>query len=162
MKDAFQHIIEQYRASIFKICLGYAATPTEAEDLLQEALINIWKGLKSFRQEAQLKTWIYRVTVNTCLLSLRKKRIQTTDLSTVQESHFAKHASSEQKEALEQLHQYIQVLPEKDRVIILLYLEELSHQEIAEVVGISANNVGVRISRVKKRLRGLLRQGFGG
>ncbi len=154
MKHSLEHIIQQYKTSIFKICLGYAATQAEAEDLLQETFINIWKGLARFREEAKLKTWIYRVTVNTCLVSLRKKRIPTTALTTLQEIHLSSYSSSpENSEALELLHQHIQALPEKDRVIILLYLEALSHKEIAQVIGISANHVGVRISRIKQRLR---------
>ena len=153
MKYSIEQISQQYRASIYKICLGYAKDGQEAEDLLQETLVNIWKGLDSFKSAANIKTWIYRITVNTCLLSLRKKKVRTISLDQVQESKFViRPFSGELNEDFARLHRFIQQLPEKDRIIILLYLEELSHKEIAKVVGITANNVGVRINRIKKIL----------
>lgn len=149
MKDNFDEIVEKYKASIFHICLGYTKTKQDAEDLFQESLINIWRGLRSFRNEATVYTWIYRVTVNTCLSSMRKKRIPTIAITDKNDIPQTEHPSSE---SFLILHQMIQQLPEKDKLIILLYLEELSYKDIASVLGISVSNVGVRINRIKQKL----------
>ena len=154
MSDSINQIIETYKGSIFKICLGYSKCTQDAEDLLQETMINVWKGLSTFKHEASLKTWVYRVTVNTCLLRLRKKSILTADIEGVREAHCLSNTSYfENDDQLAWLHQAIQELPEKNRIVILLYLEGLSHREIAEIIGLTANNVGARINRIKKHLK---------
>lgn len=153
MKRSIEHIIQEYNASLFKICLGYSHSFQDAEDLLQDVFINIWKGLESFREDANIKTWLYRVTVNTCLLTLRKKSIKTISVDNINQSWISviPHSNSE-KESFELLHQLIQKLPHKEKSIILLYLEGLTHQDIANVVGISSNYVGVKINRIKQKL----------
>ena len=159
MQYSIDHIINTYRTSIFKICLGYSKTVQDAEDLLQETLINIWKGLKSFRNESNIKTWIYRITVNTCLLSLRKKSLNTTTLDRLSEAAYSTGSDIyPQDDAFLKLHRLINQLPEKDKIVILLYLEELSYHEIAEIIGITANNVGVRINRIKRKISNKFKQ----
>ena len=154
MENKIDHIIKTYRSSICKICLGYAPTLEDAEDLLQESLINIWKGLATFRKEATLKTWVYRITVNTCLLSLRKKRVKTVELDPITLNRLSSGHTSPamHNEQFQKLHRLIQQLSEKDKLIILLYLEEVSQQDIAQIIGLTASNVGVRIHRIKKQL----------
>lgn len=153
MEHSIAHIIDQYGKSIFKICLGYVKSVEDAEDVVQEVYINIWKGLKTFRQEANIRTWIYRITVNTCLLRLRKKSIQTVALDSIEYSlPLQQNDKIQFEESFLLLHKYIQQLDEKERVIALLYLEGLSHKEIAKVVGITPNYVGVKINRIKNFL----------
>jgi RNA polymerase sigma factor, sigma-70 family len=153
MSLSIENIIQKHSPSLFKICLGYSKSVEEAEDTLQEVLINVWKGLARFREDSNIKTWLYRITVNTCLLKLRKKTIKTISLTELDDSWFSfETPSNAQQESFEQLHQFIQGLPVKDKSIILLYLEELSHQEIASIVGITPNYVGVKINRIKQTL----------
>lgn len=154
MKGSIEHIIQEYSASLFKICLGYSDSFEDAEDLLQEVFVNVWKGLESFREEANIKTWLYRVTVNTCLLKMRKKSIKTISVDNISQSWISVHPQKEESrsDSFELLHQYIQKLAHKEKSIILLYLEGLTHQDIANVVGISPNYVGVKISRIKQNL----------
>ena len=152
MKQSIDHIINKYKASIFKICLGYSKSTQDAEDLLQEVYINVWKGLKSFRNEANIKTWLYRVTVNTCLLTLRKKSIDTVSLNKIDEALLSSSEKDSEEGTFQKLHDLIQELPKNERVIILLYLEDLTHKEIANIVGIKPNYVGVKINRIKKIL----------
>jgi len=151
MKRSIEEIIQKYSASLFKICLGYSISFQDAEDLLQDVFINVWKGLDSFKNESNIKTWLYRVTVNTCLLNLRKKSVQTISLDNIDYSWISYNTQDfKQDESFEILHRLIQNLPAKDKSIILLYLEGLTHQDIANIVGISSNYVGVKINRIKK------------
>lgn len=153
MKQNIEHIIHEYSTSLFKICLGYSNSFEDAQDLLQEVFINVWKGLDSFREEANIKTWLYRITVNTCLISLRKKSIKTISIDNMDYDWISYNPlNNNQSESFEILHQLIQDLPHKDKSIILLYLEGLSHQEIANIVGITPNYVGVKINRIKLNL----------
>ena len=117
MKPTINHIIAEYRYSIFKICLGYSKNVQDAEDLLQETLVNIWRGLESFRNESNIRTWIYRITTNTCLISLCKKSVKMVALEKVSE---ARYSFYEEPKGLDDsflaLHRSIQELPEKGKV----------------------------------------------
>lgn len=153
MKTDIEHIIDKYSSSLFKICLGYSNSIEDAQDLLQEVYINIWKGLDSFKGDSSIKTWLYRITVNTCLLKLRKRTIKTISLDGMDYTWISYNpANNQHADSFEILHQLIQGLTHKDKSIILLYLEGLSHQEIANVVGITPNYVGVKINRIKMNL----------
>lgn len=153
MQKEIQHIIEAHQAKIFKTCLGYTGNAEEAKDLVQEVCINLWLGLAKFKKEAAISTWIYRITVNTCLMYKRKKKIDTLDLSIVQEKNIVSNKSIDDSESdIKLLQQFIAELPEKDRIIMILYLENLSYEAIAEVTGISTNYIGVKINRSKKTL----------
>jgi len=153
VKPSIEQIIKDYSSSLFKICLGYSRTYEEAQDLLQDVFVSIWKGLESFREESHIKTWLYRVTVNTCLLRLRKKSIKTIPLDSIDKSWISNDQNAnKQSNAFDILHQLIQKLPSKDKSIILLYLEGLTHKDIANIIGITDNYVGVKINRIKQHL----------
>jgi RNA polymerase sigma-70 factor (ECF subfamily) len=147
MKRDIEIIISEYGNSLFKICFGYGKSKEEAEDLLQEVYINIWRGLPTFRKESSLKTWVYRIAINTCLLSTRKKKIQTSCLHESVLSYSAE--SNPESDYFEELHEAINQLKEPEKSIILLYLDGFSHKEISDVIGISSNYVGVKINRTK-------------
>ncbi|MEN0004888.1 MAG: sigma-70 family RNA polymerase sigma factor [Bacteroidota bacterium] len=154
MNQDIQQIIQQHKDKIFKTCLGFTNSREDAKDLVQEVLINIWLGLQKFRGEAQLSTWIYRVTVNTCLMHKRKKKVATAPLPDRDLEARESNAPEEtDQKKLHLLRQFLQELPERDRLLMILYLENLTYQEIAEVIGLKANNVGVRINRIKTRLK---------
>jgi len=152
MKPEIRHIIETHQEKIFKTCLGFTGNSEEAKDLVQEVCIHLWQGLEKFRKEANISTWIYRVTVNTCLMYQRKRKIDTVALTTIKEMPTKKQEASTVDEEVKLLQQFIVALPEKERIIIILYLENLSYDEIAEVTGISSNYIGVKINRIKKLL----------
>ena len=148
-----QSIIHTYKDNIFKTCLGFTGNVEEANDLVQEVCINLWRDLDSFQQNAQISTWIYRVTVNTCLMHKRKKRLEVVPLKTAT-SPIA--VQTEQKVTNESdlllLRKFIADLPEKERVLMLLYLENLSYDEMASITGLTSNYIGVKINRIKKSL----------
>lgn len=155
MKPEIQQIINQYQAKIYRTCLGFVGDEEETKDVLQEVWINIWKGLNTFRGDAQLSTWIYRITVNTCLIHIRtQKRSPETTSQEVPET--ATETAENQEEITAKqvalLRNFLNELPEKDRLIMILYLEESSYQQISEVLGISINYVGVKINRIKKSI----------
>lgn len=153
MRKEIQHIIEVHQDKIYKTCLGFTGNSEEAKDLVQEVCIHLWQGLAKFREEANISTWVYRVTVNTCLMYQRKRKINTVDLASIQEPKTdTVKIIDPSEQQLKLLQHFITQLPEKERIIIILYLENLSYDEIAEVTGISSNYIGVKINRIKKLL----------
>ena len=153
MNQDIKHIIQQHQDKIYKTCLGFTGNSEEAKDLLQEVCINLWLGLEKFNQQSTISTWIYRITINTCLMYKRKKRIDTVGLLTIQERPIEQDSSNDKSATdLKLLQQFISELLEKERIIIILYLENLSYEEIAEVTGMTINYIGVKINRIKKLL----------
>ena len=126
----------------------------EVNDLFQETLINMWKGIGSFREESKVSTWIYRVALNTCLLQERKKKkeVKKVPLSMVVNFYEDNDANSTQ---VRQLHQRIGRLGLVDRALVMMWLEGMSYDEIGAVMGISPQNVGVKLFRIKEQLKKL-------
>ena len=155
MKPEIQQIIAQHQAKVYRTCLGFVGDEEEVKDVLQEVWINIWKGLKTFRSDAQLSTWIYRITVNTSLLHIRAQKHSPETTSQVLPEIATKSVDDQEGTTAKQLallRGFLSELPEKDRLIMILYLEESSYQQISEVLGVSPNYVGVKINRIKKLL----------
>lgn len=152
MQKEIKHIITEHQDKIFKTCFGYTGNAEEAKDLVQEVCIHLWRGLEKFKGNSSISTWVYRVTVNTCLMYKRKKKVQTVDLASIPEPKVSEKSADQSNQDLKRLQQFIAALPEKERIIMILYLENLSYEEIAEVTGISSNYIGVKINRTKKLL----------
>ncbi|MDE6237790.1 MAG: sigma-70 family RNA polymerase sigma factor [Muribaculaceae bacterium] len=148
----FADILRDYGNMISGICFSYADNAEDIKDLRQDILINIWKGLNSFRGDSSLSTWLYRVALNTCVSTIKtkKRKISTSPL---EEGHGASedpdYASNE---SIEWLHYQISTLSPLDKAIITMWLDERSYEEIATVTGISRNNVAVRINRIKQKI----------
>ena len=156
--DFYQASILPYAGIIIKICKAYTNSQEDFEDSYQEVCLQIWRSKDNFREQCQWSTWVYRVSLNVCLTLLKKekKKGQTyftsdilTDVVTTQNRAF-------EDEPLNQLYIAIRQLSEVDRAIILLYLEEKPYQEIAEILDTNANNIAVRVGRIKERLKKLL------
>ena len=123
----------------------------EVNDLFQESLINLWKGFDGFEHRSDIKTWIYRVALNTCISIDRKKRRQPESSLSMDINLFKD--SDEDTKQVDMLHQRISQLKPFDRAIVLLWLENLSYEEIGQIVGISTKNVSVRLFRIKEQLK---------
>lgn len=151
----YEDIIRTHKDSIYRICLGSIYETDLVEDLFQEVLIALWKSLPSFRNEAKLSTYIYRVTVNTSISfnRKRKKHKRVSRLDDPLPVHDSPVDKITNREELQLLRSCIRRLEDQDRLIISLYLEELSYNDIAEVAGISVNYVGVKINRIKEMLK---------
>lgn len=125
----------------------------EVADLFQEVLVKLWNGYDSFQGKSDIKTWIYRVTLNTCITIDRKKRRRNRAMLSMDVDYFD---SQEQETAqVRILHERIARLQPLDRAIILLWLEQISYGEIGEIVGISAKNVSVRLVRIRVQLKNM-------
>jgi len=155
--DFYTSSILPFAAIIIKICRAYTNTQEDFEDYYQEVCLQIWKSRDNFREQSEWSTWIYRLSLNVCLTLLKKKKNNS--------KHFVSDALPEEAiedshafedESLNQLYDAIRQLSEVDRGVILLYLEEKSYQEIANIMGTNPNNIGVRIKRIKERLKKIL------
>jgi RNA polymerase sigma factor (sigma-70 family) len=156
-KTLYESLYQKHYPMVLQMCLGYMKGDRDlAKDLAQEVFINIWNALSSFKGHALHKTWIYRITVNTCLLYIRdNKKRQTTSLEEVPHWVVSKTSDSEQGN-YESLYRVIGELPQIERLIMMLLLEELEYDEIAKITGISAINLRVKIHRIKKKMKPLL------
>jgi len=154
-ENIFKTIQKDYQNQVHRICWGFTERPEDVKDLYQDVMINIWKGLGGFRNEASYGTWVHRITINTCLLWKRrkKKHLEITEELTKDYNVYYEGFGSEENEELLQLKRAIRKLKKSDKTIILLVLEELSYNEIAEVTGLSISNIGVKINRIKTRLK---------
>jgi len=160
-KSKFLELVEQNQDIIHKICGLYAVNMDERKDLSQEIVCQLWKSYKSFKGDSKFTTWMYKVALNTALLNLRRSRSRVR-IESLKEHHGdipARVADQEKHEKINRLYEGINQLRKFDRAIILLYLEQFSYSQIAEVTGISESNVSVRLVRIKKKLKELLNRG---
>jgi RNA polymerase sigma-70 factor, ECF subfamily len=156
----FAKVIYDNQELIIKVCNIYCRNQSDIDDLFQDITINLWKGLPSFKGNSKLSTWIYRVSINTAISKFRKKRKLTfVGLDNVQELKDASvHEHELDKEnSIRALYYGIDRLNPVEKAIILLYLEDKSYDEIADIVGISKSNVSVRLVRVKRKLETIIK-----
>ncbi|HKK40087.1 MAG TPA: sigma-70 family RNA polymerase sigma factor [Cryomorphaceae bacterium] len=155
--DFYTLSILPYAAIIIKICRAYTDTQEDFEDYFQEVCLQIWKSRNNFKEQSEWSTWVYRVSLNVSMTLLKKKK---NNRQHVVSDHVPTEVAEESRafadESLDELYRAIRQLSEIDRGIILLYLEEKPYREIAEIIGTSPNNIGVRINRIKERLKKLL------
>lgn len=145
----FEEIYGLYWQKIFRLCMGYVNDPELAQDLAQETFIIVWQQLPKFRNESSVGTWIFRIASNNCLRQIEKqKKFTKADLPVNLEEK--KQESMEPQ--IQLLYQLISELPETDRIIISLELEEVKQAEIAHITGLSESNVRVKIHRIKEKL----------
>ncbi|MDR6922010.1 RNA polymerase sigma factor [Chryseobacterium sp. 2987] len=145
----FENIYELYWQKIFRLCMGYINDAELARDLAQETFIIVWQQLPKFRNESSIGTWIFRIASNNCLRQIEKeKKFAKTELPINLEEK--KQESLEPQ--IQLLYRFISELPETDRIIISLELEEIKQVEIAQITGLSESNVRVKIHRIKEKL----------
>ena len=146
-------MVKKYRKTIYTVCYFFSDNPTEVDDLFQEVLINLWKGYPRFRGESSIKTWIWRVSLNTCCSVERgKKRVLPT--VPILESDILPE-SDEPGRQIKMLYERINKLELFDRAIILLWLESMSYDEIAAIVGLTTSAVTTRLFRIKEQLKSM-------
>lgn len=149
----FNELFSKHYPKVLRLCRGYFNGDADvASDAAQEVFIKVWENLDSFRNESRISTWIFRISVNTCLVYLRKKsskkEINTEQFPSIESESY----SAEIEEKLSRMYACIQKLDEAGKMIILMVLEGLEYSEIAEVVGITEETLRVRIHRIKKNL----------
>ncbi|VXC50318.1 RNA polymerase sigma factor [Sphingobacterium multivorum] len=151
-KENFEIIYKEYAPAIRKLCLSYTGDRDNAEDLIQETFITVWKKPDSFRNDAKLSTWIYRIAINNCLTSMRKKHQHLKKMTDTSCIDIPEDSSNEKIQQIDLLYKCISKLKEADRVLITLVLDEKPYEQIAEITGITENNLRVKIHRIKKEL----------
>lgn len=149
---AFEQLVREHQATIYSVCYMFAQDKAEADDLFQEVLIHLWQGFERFRGESSPRTWVYRVSLNTCLSHKRKKHVKTVPLEL--SADFCDERSPEGRQN-RMLHERISRLEKFDRAIVLLWLEDMTYEEIAAITGLSPKAVGVRLFRIKEKLKTL-------
>lgn len=151
-EQEFSRMVREHKSTIYTVCYMFSNDEDEVSDLFQETLINLWKGFESFRHESKLSTWIYRVAMNTCISADRKKRRQGTKVPLSMDIDLYNDEDHETKQ-VRQLHERIQRLDLIDRALVMMWLEGMNYDEIADVIGISVKNVGVKLVRIKEKLK---------
>ena len=147
----FERIVREHKSTIYTVCYMFSNDPDEVNDLFQETLINLWRGFNKFEGRANIRTWIYRVSLNTCIsIHRKKKRMKTLPLS--MDINLFEDRDEDTRQ-IDLLRHRISRLQPFDRAIVLLWLENLSYDDIAAITGISVKNVSVKLVRIREQLK---------
>ncbi len=160
LEKEFEKVVHQYKANLYMICYMYAKDKDEAADFFQETLIRLWQGFSQFRGESNFHTWLSRICINTCISSLRKKKkhAQTIPLSIDLE---LLEENNENGKQLAQMYRLIGKLGVLEKALVMLWLDNMSYAEIAEIMGISVSNVSVKLMRIKEKLKNMAKASDG-
>lgn len=157
-EKSFVKLVNENQGLIHKVCILYETDKELRNDLFQEIVLQLWKSFPTFRGEAKITTWMYRIALNTAISGLRKlgRKIKTEELD---EFHFniSDHAEDHFEEDFQKLQWAIRQLTEIERAMIMMALDEVPYDEIAENIGITQNNVRVRMNRIREKIRNLIR-----
>lgn len=152
LEQQFIDLVDRHRQTVYKVCFMYGGNDDNINDLYQEVMLNLWKAFPRFRGDSKPSTWIYRIAMNTCISQLRSRlsRPRTVSFTMPMAELFA---DKQEQDNLKELYALISRLGVLERALILLWLDGKSYDEISEIHGITVSNVGVRINRVKAKLK---------
>ena len=148
----FIELLNNHQNIIHKVCNMYMDDVSEREDLFQEITLNAWKAYGSFRGDAKFSTWLYRVALNTAISFYRKEKRNPVNTSL---DYLPDHSerADDTEDRLKAMYASIATLSKIDKALVMLYLEDYSYEEIGIMLGITANNVAVKMNRVKTKLK---------
>ena len=152
----FELLISQHKGVIYKVANSYCKDADDRKDLVQEIILQLWRSFPSFNYSVKVSTWMYRVALNVAISFYRrdsKRKNATTELSDSLIEIIPDDEPSETEGQLNKLQQFISELKELDRALMILYLEEKSQREIADILGLSESNVSTKVDRIKQKLR---------
>jgi len=155
-KETFLQLIEENKRIIFKICNSYCPQKKDRDDLAQEIVYQLWKSFNGYKTDFKFTTWMYRIALNVAISCYRKEKQSGSTISFVE--HLMNlsddtDTSVETENNFKLLHQFIAELKEIDKSILILYLDDKSYKEIAEIIGLTETNVATKINRIKEILR---------
>lgn len=153
VEQEFLTVVREYERVIYKVCYLYTTKNATLNDLYQDVILNLWKAYPKFRHECKMSTWIYRIALNTCISFIRKEKNVPEIVTLTQEVNWMTEEHDSLQEMLRELYRMINQLGQLEKSIILLYLEEKSYDEIAEITGLTVTNVATRLSRIKDKLK---------
>jgi RNA polymerase sigma-70 factor (ECF subfamily) len=154
-KQFFEGIIEQHKGILFKVARAYCPYAEDRQDLIQEMMIQIWKSIHKYNDQYKISTWLYRISLNVAISFYRKNSTRAKKYTELNEQmvEILVEDKSENERQLNLLEQFISELKEIDKALMILYLEDKSHTEIAEILGMSVSNIGTKIGRIKNKLK---------
>ncbi|MBX2895246.1 MAG: sigma-70 family RNA polymerase sigma factor [Cyclobacteriaceae bacterium] len=159
-EKTFVELINAHQRLVHKVCNLYAETADERKDLFQEIVLQLWRSYHTFRGEAKFSTWMYRIALNTAIGGWRKSSRQPY-FEKMNDGHYnlGSPVEPDKEEQIQNLYKAIRQLPEVDRALIMLALEDIPYEEIAATVGLTQNNVRVRMLRIREKLKKALTHG---
>ncbi len=152
--ESFTALVKRHEKIIFSVCFFYASSEVPFEDLRQEVLISLFNSFRNFKRQCAESTWVYRVCLNTCMFSLRKltSKIKILSLEDLPPLNFWDDPDNDLRDKLESLYSSISMLNPMDKALILMWLDDLSYEEIANNMGIPRNTVASRLFRIKEKI----------
>ena len=153
LENDFLELISEQKRTIYKVCYVYAKDQDDLNDLFQEVVLNLWKGFPRYRGDSKLSTWVYRIAMNTCITFLRRSSTRPSTVPITADVAGSLIEEEGKTGQLQELYRLINQLGKLERALILLWLEERSYQEMADILGISKGNVAVKLTRVKDKLK---------
>ncbi|MVT08011.1 RNA polymerase sigma factor [Chitinophaga tropicalis] len=158
MEKEFIQIINEHQGIIFSVCRMYCTEKADIEDLFQEIVLQLWRSFPRFNRTAKVSTWMYRIALNTAITGIRRRssRPVFSAISLDQENHAEPPPGRMDIEYNRELWKAIYSLSKFDRSLLLLYLEERPYSEMAEILGLTESNIGVKLNRIKKKLKTIL------
>ena len=153
LEKEFLEMIAAQQRTVFKVCYIYAKDQDDLNDLFQEVVLNLWKSFPRYRGDSKLSTWVYRIAMNTCITFLRRSNSRPQTIPMTAQVASTLEADEKTAEQLKELYRLINQLGKLERALILLWLEERSYQEMADILGISKANVAVKLNRTKEKLK---------
>jgi RNA polymerase sigma factor (sigma-70 family) len=158
LKEDFLKLIEANQGIIFKVCNMYCSNQEDKEDLFQDILMNLWRSFPNYKQEAKISTWMYRIALNIAITRLRKEtRRQPLEALGDEALQISSADANYLDEQSALMYQAIKQLSEIERAITMLYLENCSYKEMAEVTGLSESNIGFKLNQIKAKLKMLVK-----
>lgn len=153
--EIFQEVIGQHQGILYKVARLYCQTDEDRKDLVQEMLFQLWRSFDKYDDRFKYSTWIYRIALNVAISFYRKSSAKKEQTAAIEEAEniVILPESNETDSRLMLLEKFINELKELDKALITLYLEEKSHQEISEILGISISNVATKVGRIKEKLK---------
>lgn len=154
-RQLFLKLIEQHKGILFKVARTYCQDDEDRQDLIQEIMIQLWQSFHKYNDKFKITTWFYRISLNVAISFYRKNEVREKNIVPFNEGISQMHESdiSENEQQLRLLDQFINELKDLDKALILLYLEDKSHSEISDIMGISLSNVATKVSRIKEKLK---------
>lgn len=155
-ESRYRELVKDNQLIIYKVCSMFATDKATVDELFQETLINFWKGMDKFRGDSKVSSWVYRIAFNTCIsYSRKRKQLKEVLPITADIEQYLAEIPSDKQELIQQMYRLIGRLEDLDKAIVMLYLEEKTYDEIADITGVHRNNVGSKINRIKKKLKSM-------
>lgn len=150
INQEFMEMLLAHKHLIYKVCLMYADSKEDINDIYQETVFNLYKSFPNFQHRCDISTWIYRIALNTCITDIRKREkhrhVSLELCSNLMED-------CEHDEMLREMYSLIKRLSRVERMFIMLWLDGKTYDEMAEITGVCRNNVASRLHRIKNKLK---------